>query len=168
MEIKKILWPTDLSDNSAQALPTVRDLAQLLGAEVHLLYVSEGIRDYDHIYGDANPAFLKGFQEQEDQRALQKMDSVCQHELAGCQLITRHLRAGYPPREILRLAQEIGARLIVMSTQGRHQPAGSAAFFGSTTECVVRHAAVPVVLFNPAGDGLYPELAPQTPRGHED
>ena len=168
MEIKKILWPTDLSENAAQTLPTLRALAQILGAEVHMLYVSEGIRDYDHIYGDANPAFLKGFQDQENQRALAKMDAVCHDQLAGCPLITRHLRSGYPPREILRLAKEIGAGLIVMSTQGRNYDEGRGGFLGSVSERVVRYSAVPVLLINPSGAGEYPELAPQTPRGYQD
>jgi nucleotide-binding universal stress UspA family protein len=168
MEIKKILWPTDLSAKAAQALPTVRWLAQTLGAEVHMVYVAEGIRDYDHIYGDANPAFLKGFQDQENQRALAKMEAVCQGELAGCPLISRHLRSGYPPREILRLAREIGAGLIVMATQGRNYNEGHGGFLGSVSERVVRYSALPVMLINPTGLGYYPDLAPQTPRGHED
>ena len=168
MEIKKILWPTDLSDNAAKALPTVQSLAQTLGAEVHMLYVCEGIKDYDHTYGDANPEFLKGFQEMENQRALKKMDAVCQNELAGCPAIHRHLRAGYPPREILRLAQEIGAGLIVMATVGRHHELGPESFLGSVSERVVRYSSLPVLLINPGGKGYYPELAPQTPRGYQD
>jgi len=168
MEIKKILWPTDLSDNAAKALPLVRSLAQTFGAEVHMLYVAEGIRDYDHTYGDANPEFLKGFQKMENRRATGKMDAVCQNDLSGCPLITRHLRAGYPPREILRLASEIGAGLIVMATMGRDHGQGQGSFFGSVSERVVRYSALPVLLVNPAGQGYYPELAPQTPRGHEE
>jgi nucleotide-binding universal stress UspA family protein len=165
MEIKKILWPTDLSENAAKALPTVSALAQALGAEVHMLYVTEGIRDYDHIYGDANPEFLRGFQDQENQRALAKMDAVCQKELAGCPLISRHVRPGYPPREILRLAQEIGAGLIVMSTLGRNRREGHGGFLGSVSQRVVGHSSLPVLLINPGGEGYYPDLAPQTPRG---
>ena len=168
MEIKKILWPTDLSDNAAKALPTVRALAQTFGAEIHMLYVSEGIRDYDHTYGDANPEFLKGFQEKENKRAMEKMDAACRDELAGCPLIIRHLRPGYPPREILRLAKEIDAGLIVMATQGSHHGPGHGGFFGSVSERVVRYSSLPVLLVNPTGPGFYPELAPQTPRGHED
>ncbi|MFH1034213.1 MAG: universal stress protein [Pseudomonadota bacterium] len=168
MEINKILWPTDLSDNAAKALPTVRWLARTLGAEVHMLYVTEGIRDYDHIYGDANPQFLQGFQEQENQRALARMDEVCQSELSGCPLITKHLRAGYPPREILRLAAEIGAGMIVMATHGSNHDQGPGGFFGSVSERVVRYSSLPVMLVNPTGAGYYPDLAPQTPRGYED
>ena len=168
MEIRKILWPSDLSDNAAKALPTVQYLAQSLGAEVHMLYVCEGIRDYDHIYGDANPRFLKGFQEVESQRAQAKMDQACRDHLAGCPAIQRHLRAGYPPREILRLAQEIGAGLIVMATVGRHHGPEARSHLGSVSERVTRHSSVPVLLINPEGLGYYPESPPQVPVGSQD
>jgi nucleotide-binding universal stress UspA family protein len=39
MEIKKILWPTDFSENAAMALPLVTSLTQKYGAEIHILYV---------------------------------------------------------------------------------------------------------------------------------
>ena len=43
MEIKKILWPTDLSENAATALPLVTSLSQKYSAEIHILY---GLKDY--------------------------------------------------------------------------------------------------------------------------
>jgi nucleotide-binding universal stress UspA family protein len=168
MKIKKILWPTDLSDNSRQVLGLVQDLAQGFGAEVHLLYVAEGIKNYDHIYGDANPEFLRGFQEMENRRAQEKMDQVCADELKGCPAIFRHLLAGDPPREILRLTRELPADLIVMATRGRGQADIGSVLIGTVVERVVRHAATPVLLVNPAGTNVYPDLAPQTPRGHDD
>lgn len=168
MEIRKILWPTDLSDNSRKALDLAQDLARKFGAEVHMVYVAEGIKDYDHIYGDANPEFLKGFQEMENRNAHKKMDEVCANELQGCPAIFRHLVAGDPPREILKLARSLPADLIVMATRGRGQADTGSIFFGTVTERVVKHTATPVLLVNPSGAGQYPELAPQTPRGHED
>ena len=39
MELKKILWPTDFSENSAHALPYVGSLTEKYQTEIHLLYV---------------------------------------------------------------------------------------------------------------------------------
>jgi hypothetical protein len=36
MEINKILWPTDFSENAASALPLVTSLSQKYQAEVHI------------------------------------------------------------------------------------------------------------------------------------
>ena len=36
MEISRILWPTDFSENAAKALPLVTELAQKFGAEIHI------------------------------------------------------------------------------------------------------------------------------------
>ena len=38
---KKILWPTDLSENSRAALPKLISLSKDYQAEVHVLYVME-------------------------------------------------------------------------------------------------------------------------------
>ncbi|CAO0820800.1 hypothetical protein DFAR_180002 [Desulfarculales bacterium] len=108
-------------------------LAQAMD-EVHMVYVIEGIRDYDHIYSDADPAFLKKFQNQEDPRAQAKVEVLCQVGMAGCPLITRRVRVGYPPREVLSLAKKIGASMIVMSTQGRSYNARHGGFLDSVSE----------------------------------
>ena len=39
MDVQRILWPTDFSQNAAQALPVVTSLAQKYQAEIHLLNV---------------------------------------------------------------------------------------------------------------------------------
>ena len=37
MEINRILWPTDFSENAGQALPLVTSLAEKYQAEIHIL-----------------------------------------------------------------------------------------------------------------------------------
>ena len=39
MEMKKILWPTDFSENAESALPYVESLGEKYQTEVHVLYV---------------------------------------------------------------------------------------------------------------------------------
>ena len=43
MDVKRLLWPTDFSENAAQALPVVTSLAQKYQAEIHILYI---LKDY--------------------------------------------------------------------------------------------------------------------------
>ena len=43
MDVKILLWPTDFSENAAQALPVVTSLAQKYQAEIHILYI---LKDY--------------------------------------------------------------------------------------------------------------------------
>ena len=81
MEIKKILWPNDFSKNSAQAQPYVHSLSRKYNAEIHILYVVEDVRQFDHIYGDANPAFLKDFQESIIKKGTELQERICQDEL---------------------------------------------------------------------------------------
>jgi nucleotide-binding universal stress UspA family protein len=167
MEIAKILWPTDLSDNSASALGLVKDLSQKFGAEIHLLYVAEDVSRFDHIYGDANPKFLKEFQEKEDRRAEEWMERACQNQLEGCPAFFKHIVRGDPARQILEQAGEIGADLIVMATFGHGRGGDEPAFFGSVVNKVVKHASVPVLTVNPAGPGSYPHPTPGVPKDAE-
>ena len=47
MQVKKLLWPTDLSGNAAKALPYVTSLTEKYQTEVHLLYVIEDVAHHE-------------------------------------------------------------------------------------------------------------------------
>lgn len=154
MEIKKILWPTDLSNNAAQALPYVASLSEKYQAEVHLIFVVEDVRQFDHFYGDASPTFLKEFQAKVIQKGEQYLERICKDNLAGCPLYKKHIAVGDPAHEILGFIAEGKVDLVVMATHGhgeetaeglRHFP------FGSVSEKVIKNSAVPVLAINPVG-----------------
>jgi nucleotide-binding universal stress UspA family protein len=67
---------------------------------------------------------------------------------------------GKPAAEILRVARETGADLIVMSSQGRS--GANRRFFGSTTEAVLRATGVPVLVTPRTNDrvGSLSQMAP--------
>lgn len=148
MEIKTILWPTDLSATAKKALPFVNDLAQKYDARVVLLYVAEDMGRYDHIYGDAGK-HLAGLQEMERGKAWEHLEGACQEELKGCPAFDRFIVQGDPAGEILKMAKEQSADLIVLSSRGRGADAGEHQFYGSVSQKVVRHAGVPVLTINP-------------------
>lgn len=165
MQLKKILWPTDLSGDAAAALPWVSELGAKFGAEIHLLYVAEDIRFADHIYGDAKPEMIAELQKREFDDARKRMEKICQDKLQGCPLYIHHLVKGDPAREILRLANDEGMDLIVITSHGQGQAEEFSAFFGSVSEKVVRYSAAPVLVVNPGSKGFYPFEPQGAPKG---
>jgi nucleotide-binding universal stress UspA family protein len=149
MEIKNILWPSDLSKQANAALPYVQDLANKYGAKVHLLYVAQDLESADHWYGDADRDMLEGLQKRECDFATSFLDDVCKDKLQGCPLFERHIRKGDPAREIVSFAGGNEIDAIVMATHGKGQEAGGGAHFGSVTDRVVKKASVPVFVVQP-------------------
>ena len=42
MDVKRLLWPTDFSENAAQALPVATSLAQKYQAEINIVLLGRG------------------------------------------------------------------------------------------------------------------------------
>lgn len=55
MDIRRILWPTDFSENAAQALSLVTSLAEKYQAEIHILYVLKDYPAFGASYGQYDP-----------------------------------------------------------------------------------------------------------------
>jgi len=147
MEIKKILWPTDFSDNSNSALGYVQSLSKKYDAEIFLLYVAEDLADYGKWYGELTPDHAQKLRDWEVPLAEKEMDSVCEKELAGCPLFHKVIEVGDPASKILEVADREGVDVIIMATHGR-----SGQFqFGSVTEKVVKNAKIPVWTTRPKG-----------------
>jgi nucleotide-binding universal stress UspA family protein len=145
MEIKKILWPTDFSDNSNVALPYVLSLTEKYGAEIYLLYVAEDLADYESWYGELTKPHVEKLHEWEIPQAEKKMDEVCRKELKGCPMFHKLVMVGDPVEKILETVEKEGVDVIVMATKGRkgrHE-------FGSVTERVLKKSPVPVWTMRP-------------------
>jgi nucleotide-binding universal stress UspA family protein len=65
-------------------------------------------------------------------------------DLGGCPAVGAHVQSGRPAAEILRLADDVDADLIVVGEQGPKH--GVAALLGSTAERVLFDSAVPVLV----------------------
>ncbi len=156
-EFKKILWPTDLSDIAAQALPLVTSLTQKYDAEIHLLFVAEDISQVINFYGQDHPGPVKEFREWLIQKAKKEMDALCGRSLAGCPLYHKEFRVGDPAQEILKFIREEKIDLVVMATHGHgsttHEHAPGPAAFGRVSEEVVKNAPVPVLTVSPRKAG---------------
>ena len=107
MEIDRILWPTDFSENAATALPLVTSLAEKYGCEIHILYVMKDYPSFGAHYGDYDPEEKEKMQQLEKEMAEKRLDDICSRFLNQCPLYFRHITVGDPPKEILRFIREI-------------------------------------------------------------
>lgn len=144
---KRILCPIDFSDCSTNALNYAMSLAQEAEAHLTVLHVmtyemeltadmSENLLAYSHLNREA---FRRACEDNSRERLNASVPDAVR---AYCTVDTL-LATGKPYREILRVANEPHADLIVMGVQGRG--AVDRMFFGSTTQHVVRQAVCPVL-----------------------
>lgn len=150
VDIKRILWPTDLSKNALFALPYVRSMSEKYQAEVHLLYVAEDVSWFDHFYGDADPKFLTELQAKIIETAEEQLGKLCMTDLAGCRTFRRDIIVGNPVEEILKTIKDGKVDLVIMATHGHGLKGTMVHFpFGSVTEKVTKSSPVPVLIINP-------------------
>lgn len=141
MELKRILWPTDLSGTAEAALPYVRSLTQKYNTEIHVLYVIEDIAHHKGWYGDFEQSRIQKIIEWEEKTAKERLDSICNNYLEGCPLYIKHVAIGDPAQEILKLIESEQIDTVVVATQGEKSNFG----FGSVAEKIVKNSPVPVV-----------------------
>jgi nucleotide-binding universal stress UspA family protein len=146
----KILLATDGSKEAELASRTAADLAQSTGSELHVLYVWEAANPYVEAVGLAGdePVTLRldaELRRQFDLQARTMLDAQAEKVQAiGGTVAQAHLRMGKADHEIVTLAEEIGAGLIVMGGRGRGGI--RRALMGSVSDSVVRHAHCPVLV----------------------
>jgi nucleotide-binding universal stress UspA family protein len=141
MEVKKILWPTDFSDNSEHALPYVRSLGEKYQTEVHVLYVIPELANHEPWYGEFDQSHIDKIHEWERKRAEKRLNEICEKYLEGCPLYVRHIAMGDPAEEILKLVENEKVDMVVMASHGRK----GHFHFGSVAEKVVKNAPVPTI-----------------------
>jgi nucleotide-binding universal stress UspA family protein len=151
----KILVATDGSKEAELAARTAADLAEKTASELHLVHVF-GIAPWYPIYPEAttpewvaqeekNPMLEDDLQRTSEQRAREILDTeVEKARSAGSTVAQAHLKEGGVAAEIVTLAEDIGAGLIVMGSRGRGGI--RRALMGSVSDSVVRHVHCPVLV----------------------
>ncbi|HEY7410439.1 MAG TPA: universal stress protein [Vicinamibacteria bacterium] len=137
----RIVCPVDFSAPSKHALDYALSLAQEAKARLDVLHVvdwgpEEEVREHRHF--DV-PAFRR-FLADEAHRRLRDIVPVASRDWCEVEEV---VASGKPYAEILRVARERDADLIVMGVRGRS--ALNVAVFGSTANQVVRGGACPVL-----------------------
>jgi nucleotide-binding universal stress UspA family protein len=142
MDIKKILWPTDFSENAAQALAMVTSLAEKYQAEIHILYVLKDYPAFGASYGQYDPDDYQKMKAWEKQFAESRLDEICEKFLHACPLYIRHISVGEPAKEILKLIKEEDIDIVVMASRGNE----SHFDFGSVADRVIKCTDKPTVI----------------------
>ena len=138
MNIKRILFPTDLSDCSLAALDYASDLAVTCVAELHILYVDD-LRDLIALAAYSCPSFVASSARVELHDRLQAIKPTLAN--IRCEY---HYVEGVPADEISKLTESENIDLIVMSSHGRSGL--SRVLLGSVAEQVLRRAKCPVLI----------------------
>src|SRR4051794_24828809 len=139
-----ILLATDGSEEAALAVRTAADIAQKTGSELHVVYIGSSLE-----YVGMGPPEIGDIpaptQEQLSAEARELLDAeVEQVKASGGTVAQAHLGVGVPDPEIVNLAEEIRAGLIVIGSRGRGGI--RRALMGSVSDSVVRHAHCPVLV----------------------
>jgi nucleotide-binding universal stress UspA family protein len=141
MEIKSILFPTDFSEGSAEALKYAVEFANRYGAKLYVLHVIYDIAKASGWYVPhvSMDAIYKDIQE----GARKELDNFGVNELSGLKNIERIVQTGVPYQEIMNCAVKNKIDMIIIGTHGR--TGIDRILFGSTAAQVVRNAPCPVL-----------------------
>lgn len=139
---KRICAAIDFSEASRDALDTAADLARASGAELTLAHVREvPLRaGTDMLVPPAGFALLAA---EELDAALAQWRKHAER-LVGRPVRARLLPVGEPAHELVRLARDEDADLVVLGTHGRSGV--TRLVLGSVAERVLRHAPCPVLV----------------------
>ncbi len=140
MEIKKILFPTDFSEGSNNALPYAADMVKHYGAKLYVFHVIHDIAEATGWY--VPHVSMSEVYKDIESNAKKEIERYGLEEFRGIKDIERVVVKGIPYEEIVRFAKDNKIDLIVMSTHGRKGL--DRVIFGSTAERVVRDAPCPV------------------------
>jgi nucleotide-binding universal stress UspA family protein len=134
---KTILFPTDFSTASDAALVHATALAKASGAALLIAHVEEPPLAY------GGGELYYGLPEPDSSRIQEMLESV--RPADPTVPFTHRLTMGDPAGEIVRLAADEDAEMIVLGTHGRSGLAR--VLMGSVAESVVRRALCPVLVY---------------------
>jgi len=142
----RILLATDGSEQAELAALRAVDLADATHSELHLVHVGV-VPTFLKSYPGTLGYYGKLYEEIEEvSRELLRKQSL-RVKAAGGTVAGTHLRMGEVALEIVALAEELQADLIVMGSRGLGGV--RRALMGSVSDSVVRHAHCPVLVVRP-------------------
>jgi nucleotide-binding universal stress UspA family protein len=130
VQLQRIIFCTDFSDHSHRALEYALSAAGEYGAELTLLHVLENVPSSAHI-------------EEAIATATKQLDELIPPEGGKAGKIKTKVRIGIAYEQIIQLALEIQADLLIMAVRGRN--ALDIAVFGLTTYRVIQLGFCPVL-----------------------
>jgi nucleotide-binding universal stress UspA family protein len=135
---RRILLGYDGSEGARLALEKAAELARLTGAQVHVVAVGR-VPEYAETRDEVDEA-----REQAERYYGRYLEEAAAFLESRGLAVRTYLGFGKPSEEILRLAQETGADLIVLGTRPHHPVRRR--LLGATADKVVDHASCPVLV----------------------
>jgi nucleotide-binding universal stress UspA family protein len=134
LELRNILFATDLESNSDASIRYALSLAEEFQAHITLLHV---IADKEHEHRPDHNRFVSYFFHRLFEKIPQEAELWCEPEIV--------VQCGDPAERILGVAEERPADLIVVGVHPTSNPNRAAHTPGSTVARVIREAACPVL-----------------------
>jgi nucleotide-binding universal stress UspA family protein len=150
LEIKKILYATDLSKNSSFAFFYATDMARRHNAKIVMLHAIEPIPAYAAAYTGITDELKRKQQEETVEEIRTRLGDFCRKAEAEIgppcvDLVSKILvPRGHPPEEILNAADKEGCDIIVLGTHGKGFLAHT--FLGSVSSAVLNRTQKPVFI----------------------
>ncbi len=135
MKYKRILVATDLMEGAEVILKKASELAKQMKAELHLLHVVEPLPGYGYAFIGSAEIEVELVKE-----AKKQLNKLAKKYEVDTKL--RHIEIGPTKVEIIRIAEEFDADLVVVGSHGHH---GFGALLGSTANAVVHNAKCDVL-----------------------
>ena len=147
--LRKLLYATDLLDTSQSAMEMALDLTRKFSAELVVLHV---MPELQWAYGpESIPLDIEADRDKVRRGLLERLETAVPEPARNDPRIRTELVEGVPYEEILRLADQEKADIIVLNTQSKSGL--ERALLGSTAERIVRGAHVPVLSVPPTRNG---------------
>lgn len=144
MPAKTIVFPTDFSTASDAALVHAAALARQSGARLLIVHVEEPPLAY------GGGELYYGLPEPSSERILKMLEDVKPGDPTVP--FTHRLTMGDPAAEIVRIAGDENAEMIVLGTHGR--TGITRLLMGSVAEAIVRRAPCPVLVYRETAERL--------------
>jgi nucleotide-binding universal stress UspA family protein len=136
----RILLATDGSEDAALATRAAVDISRKSGSELHLVHIWRNVPSpYAH-------SFVKRELQRQGQEVLDKQAKRIEGD--GGRISGMHLRQGRISDEVIELARELGAGLLVVGSRGHGQI--GRILMGSHSEEIVHRARLPVLVLRRA------------------
>ena len=144
MAQKTILFPTDFSTASDAALVHAEALARQMNARLLIVHVEEPPLAY------GGGELYYGLPEPNSERILKMLEDVKPSDPSVH--FTHRLTMGDPASEVVRMATDENAEMIILGTHGR--TGMTRLLMGSVAEAIVRRAPCPVLVYRETAEKL--------------
>lgn len=152
---KVVLSATDFSDVSRRAVLEGLHIAQLAGAEFHLVHVIDSTEFPEELL--LKNAWGSSLRDEIKDEAELRLTEFITSLNTNPEIVHRHLTSGAPWREVSQLASDINADLVALGTIGRSGISG--VLLGNTAERILSFCACSVLTVKPA-EFVSPVLPP--------